>query len=219
VEYWPELHPELLAPVPEREELRQIVRDVLAKHAVHEQVRAAADSVAGYSENLWQLLNAELEISRLAVPEDRGGNGFGLQELFVVVEECGAALLSEPILSSAVLGCQALVAADDPTDVEDLVDAALGGELLVTVASGAEPLAAVEDAVGGWLVSGTRTEPRPVSSWSTRPHRRAPSSSPWRRPTSRSNPEPRSTRPAARPTSPSSHPRRGCSSESDVLLP
>src|SRR5215203_2616205 len=154
---WPELHPELLAPVPEREELRQIVRDVLAKHADHEEVRAAADSVAGYSEELWRLLNAELEISRLAVPEALGGNGFGLQELFVVVEECGAALSPEPVLSSAVLGCQALVAADDPTDVKDILDAALVGELVVTVASGVGPLAAVQDAEGGWRVSGTRT--------------------------------------------------------------
>ncbi len=155
--YWPELHPELLAPVPERDELRQIVRDVLAKHADHEQVRAAADSAAGYSEDLWRLLNTELEISRLAVPEALGGNGFGLQELFVVVEECGAALSSEPVLSSAVLGSQALAAADDPTDVEDLVDATLAGELVVTVASGAEPLTAVQDAEGSWRVSGTRS--------------------------------------------------------------
>ena len=154
---WPELNPELLVPVPEREELRQIVREVLAKHADHEQVRAAADSAAGYSEDLWRLLNAELEISRLAVPEALGGNGFGLQELFVVVEECGAALTSEPVLSSAVLGCQALVAADDPARVEDLLEPALRGELLVTVAFGTDPLTAVLDAEGGWHVSGSRT--------------------------------------------------------------
>ena len=134
--YWPELHPELLAPVPEREELRQVVRDVLAKHADHEQVRAAADSAAGYSEDLWRLLNAELEISRLAVPEALGGNGFGLQELFVVVEECGAALSSEPVLARPCWALRLWLAADDPTDVKDLVDAALGGELVVTVASG-----------------------------------------------------------------------------------
>jgi alkylation response protein AidB-like acyl-CoA dehydrogenase len=154
---WPELHPELLAPVPEREELRQIVRDVLAKHADHEQVRVAADSAAGYSADLWRLLNAELEISRLAVPEALGGNGFGLQELFVVVEECGAALSPEPVVSSAALGCQALVAADDPTSIEDLLDPALRGELVVTIAFGDDPLAAVQDAEGGWRVSGTRT--------------------------------------------------------------
>jgi alkylation response protein AidB-like acyl-CoA dehydrogenase len=153
---WPELHPELLAPVPEREELRQIVREVLAKHADHEQVRAAADSAAGYSVELWKLLNAELEISRLAVPEALGGNGFGLQELFVVVEECGAALLPEPVLSSAAVGSQALAAADDPTGTKDLLDAALAGELVVTVASGTEPLAAVRDAQGRWRVSGAR---------------------------------------------------------------
>ena len=149
-----ELHPELLVPVPEREELRHIVREVLAKHADHEQVRAAADSAAGYSEDLWRLLNAELEISRLAVPEALGGNGYGLQELFVVVEECGAALSPEPVLSSAALGCQALVAADDPASVEDLREPALRGDLLVTVAFGTDPLTAVQDAEGGWRVSG-----------------------------------------------------------------
>lgn len=153
---WPELHPELLAPVPEREELRQIVREVLAKHADHEQVRAAADSATGYSSELWQLLNNELEISRLAVAEELGGNGFGLQELFVVVEECGAALLPEPVLSSAALGCQALAAADDPAGVADLLEPALSGELVVTAAIGTDPLTAVQDAQGGWRVSGTR---------------------------------------------------------------
>ncbi|MDZ5622400.1 acyl-CoA dehydrogenase family protein [Nocardioides sp. HM23] len=154
---WPELHPELLAPVPEREELRHIVREVLAKHADHEQVRASADSATGYSEDLWRLLNAELEVGRLAVPEALGGNGFGLQELFVVVEECGAALAPEPVLSSAVLGCQALSAADDPDSIEDLLEPALRGELVVTVATGPAPLAAVQDTDGGWRVSGTRT--------------------------------------------------------------
>jgi alkylation response protein AidB-like acyl-CoA dehydrogenase len=172
---WPELHPELLAPVPEREELRQIVREVLAKHADHEQVRAAADSAAGYSVELWKLLNAELEISRLAVPEALGGNGFGLQELFVVVEECGAALLPEPVLSSAAVGSQALAAADDPTGTKDLLDAALAGELVVTVASGTPG-------------RGCCTEPPQDSSWWTPSRRRAPSSLPWQRPTSRSRP-------------------------------
>jgi len=153
---WPELHPDLLASVSEREELRQVVREVLAKHADHEQVRAAADSAAGYSADLWQLLNAELEISRLAVAEELGGNGFGLQELFVVIEECGAALLPEPVLSSAALGCQALAAADDPPSIKDLLDAALSGELVVTVATGGDPLTA-QDVDGSWRVSGSRS--------------------------------------------------------------
>ncbi|RHW24898.1 acyl-CoA dehydrogenase [Nocardioides immobilis] len=153
---WPELHPELLAPVPEREELRQVVREVLAKHADHEQVRAAADSAAGYSEDLWRLLNVELEISRLAVAENLGGNGFGLQELFVVIEECGAGLLPEPVLSSAALGCQALAAADDPASITDLLTPALSGELVVTVATGADPLTAAQDPDGRWRVSGGR---------------------------------------------------------------
>ena len=153
---WPELHPDLLAPVPEREELRQIVREVLAKHADHEQVRAPAETALGYSEDLWRLLNVELEISRLAVPEALGGNGFGLQELFVVVEECGAALLPEPVLSSAALGCQALAAADHRAGIADLLEPALAGDLVVTVATEGVPLTAVPDGDTGWRVSGRR---------------------------------------------------------------
>lgn len=154
---WPELDPALMAPVAEREELRQVVRALLDKDAGHEDVRAAADSSAGWSADLWQRLNAELEIGRLAVAEDLGGHGFGFAELGVVLEECGAALLPEPVLASAVLGCQALAAADDPAAVADLRESALAGELVVTLSIGGEEIAADRAADGSWTLSGLRT--------------------------------------------------------------
>lgn len=154
---WPELDPALMAPVAEREELRQVVRALLEKEAGHEAVRAAADSSGGWSPDLWQRLNAELEIGRLAVAEDLGGHGYGFAELGVVLEECGAALLPEPVLGSAVLGCQALAAADDPASVADLREPALAGDLVVAVSVGGEEVVADRTADGGWTVSGLRT--------------------------------------------------------------
>ncbi|AIY19652.2 acyl-CoA dehydrogenase family protein [Pimelobacter simplex] len=154
---WPELDPALMAPVTEREELRQVVRGLLEKYADHETVRAAADTPAGYSAELWRRLNAELEIGRLAVPEERGGHGYGLADLGVVLEECGAALLPEPVLASAVLGCQALAAADDPTAVADLLADALSGELVVVTSTGGDELTAEQAPDGGWTVSGARS--------------------------------------------------------------
>ncbi|GAA3681751.1 acyl-CoA dehydrogenase family protein [Nocardioides ginsengisoli] len=155
ISYRPELDPALMAPVAEREELREVVRALLQKYAGTEQVRAAAASPAGYSEELWRRLNAELEIGRLAMAEELGGHGYGMAEVAVVLEECGAALLPEPVLGSAVLGCQALAAADQPAGVRDLLDAALDGDLIVTVSLGGADLTAGRRG-SDWVVEGRR---------------------------------------------------------------
>ncbi|TGN66072.1 acyl-CoA dehydrogenase [Nocardioides eburneiflavus] len=150
---WPESDPALLAPVEEHDELRSIVRQVLAKHADHEQVRTSADSALGWSADLWGRLNGELEIGGLAVPEALGGAGFGVREIAVVLEEAGASLLPEPVLASAVLGCRALAAADDAAGVAHLRATALSGESVLTVS-----LAAGLDAEVGedsWLLTGS----------------------------------------------------------------
>lgn len=130
---WPESDPAVMAPVEEHDELRQVVRSVLQKHAGHEQVRVAAESASGYSDTLWRRLNQELEIGRLSLPEERGGHGFGMRELGVLLEETGAALLPEPVLASAVLGARALAAADDADGMADVLASVAAGDLVATV--------------------------------------------------------------------------------------
>lgn len=149
---WPESDPALLAPLDEHEELRAVVRQVLAKYADHEQVRAAADSSLGWSAELWGRLNGELEIGGLAVAEELGGAGFGVRELAVVLEETGAAVLPEPVLSSAVLGCRALAEADEPGPLAQLRTAALGGEVVLATALRGD--VRVSRADGGWTATG-----------------------------------------------------------------
>lgn len=151
---WPESDPAALAPVGEREELRHLVRQVLAKHADHEQVRAAADSERGWSQELWRLLNEELEIAGLAVPEELGGAGYGVSELAIVLEEAGAALLPEPLLASVVLGSQAILAADRIEDHRELLSDVLRGEAVVTVALGGDEMPRAECHGASWSVSG-----------------------------------------------------------------
>lgn len=140
---WPQADPTVLTPVEEHDELRAVVRQVLAKYADHEAVRAAADSDAGHDVALWARLNDELEIGGLALAEAHGGSGFGLPELAVLMEEVGAALLPDPILSSAVLGCRALALAGGVD--ADLAAAAVSGSTVVTVADldAARPLVGV----------------------------------------------------------------------------
>ena len=101
---WPVADASVLAPVPEHEELRTVLRDLLETHAPHDEVRRAAELPEGWSPKLWSLLNEEMEVGSLAVPEERGGQGYGVAVLAVVLEEAGRALLPEPLLLSSVLG-------------------------------------------------------------------------------------------------------------------
>ncbi len=136
VQPWPEADASVLAPVAEHEDLRKVMRDLLQTHASHDQVRQSADSPEGYSAELWSMLNDEMSVSSLAVPEDRGGLGFGLSVLAVVLEEAGRALLPEPLLASAVLGVRAVLAAPDGAVPDEIVSGVLDGRLVATVALG-----------------------------------------------------------------------------------
>ena len=127
---WPESDPALLAPVDEHEELRAVVRQLLAKHADHERVRAVADSETGWSP---RALGPAQRRARDRWPRgDRGrwaGRASGSASSRSCSRSRGAALLPEPVLASAVIGCRALVEADDPDSVTDLRDPALSRAL------------------------------------------------------------------------------------------
>jgi alkylation response protein AidB-like acyl-CoA dehydrogenase len=133
---WPDADASVLAPVAEHEDLRKVMRDILQTHASHEQVRQSTESPMGYSNDLWSLLNDEMNVSALAVPQDRGGLGFGMGVLAVVLEEAGRALLPEPLLASAVLGARAVLAAPAGHVPDELVSGVLEGRLVATVALG-----------------------------------------------------------------------------------
>lgn len=130
----PEADPSIILPSPEREELRSVVTQFLARHGDHESIRASVETEAGYSEARWKTLNDDLQIAALAVPEELGGHGFGFGELGVVLEETGAALLPEPILASAIVGCQALVRADHPAAVGELLGEVMEGRRTLGIA-------------------------------------------------------------------------------------
>ncbi|WP_340539941.1 acyl-CoA dehydrogenase family protein [Nocardioides sp. GXZ039] len=130
----PEADPSIMTPLEEHEELRGVVRHLLEKDADHEAVRRAVEQPRGWSEDLWQRLNRELDLGSMIVPESLGGAGFGLRDLAVVLEETGGALLSEPVLESSVLVPLALALADDSDAVADLLADVASGRLVGTVA-------------------------------------------------------------------------------------
>ncbi len=132
----PSADPSILTPVAEHDDLRDIVRAIVAK-----------------SDDAWQRLMSEVEIGTLAVPEALGGAGFGLREVGVVLEETGGALLAEPILTSAVVAVQALLTSADPD--QELMDAVASGREIATVAWSSPTGLTAELVDGRWLLDGS----------------------------------------------------------------
>ncbi|WP_261566438.1 acyl-CoA dehydrogenase family protein [Frankia gtarii] len=129
----------------ELDELRSAVRDFMAAKADERAVRAAIDSERGYDDKVWAQMAEQLGLQSLALPTEHGGDGYGLVELTVVLEEMGRALLPSPFLSSVVLAGTALVAAGGDE----------AGRILPGIAAGTTTATLAPPSVdGGWSLGG-----------------------------------------------------------------
>jgi alkylation response protein AidB-like acyl-CoA dehydrogenase len=130
----------------EQQALRDAVRGLLADH--HD------DS------SLWRRLG-EMGVPALAIPERYGGAGAGPVETHITAEELGRDLIPSPLLGSAVLAAQALLASgDDPACARLLPAIADGGvaSLAWTTAAGhwdpAEVACRATAAAHDWMLNG-----------------------------------------------------------------
>jgi alkylation response protein AidB-like acyl-CoA dehydrogenase len=132
----------------EQRELRDAVRGLLAR--------------GGDDGSLWRRLCAEIGVAGLAIPERYGGAGAGPAETGVVMEELGRELTCSPMLGSAVLAAQVLLASGDDAACGRLLPAIAAGTVTAALAwtttagrwdSGELAYAAVPSA-RGWLLDG-----------------------------------------------------------------
>jgi alkylation response protein AidB-like acyl-CoA dehydrogenase len=95
-------------------------------------VRELAESETGYDAADWKQM-AELGWTGLALPEEWGGQGLGMVDLAVVMEEMGYALAPSPLFSNTIVG---LALAERGTDdqKERYLRPLAEGELLATPA-------------------------------------------------------------------------------------
>ena len=107
----------------EQRALRDAVRGLRAKH--HE----PADGPV-----LWQRLCGEIGVAGLAIPECYGGAGAGPVETHIVAEELGRDLTATPLLGSAVLAGQLLLATGDEAGCQRLLPGIADGSVLAAVA-------------------------------------------------------------------------------------
>jgi len=136
----------------EHQALAGAVRGWAERHCPPDVVRAAADSrdsgAARYAAALGPSLAAH-GVAGLHVPADHGGQGFGLPELAVALEELGRALVPGAFLPT-VFASAVLAAADAPGK---LLDGLTGGARTGAVAL-TPGLTGRTDARGGLLIDG-----------------------------------------------------------------
>jgi alkylation response protein AidB-like acyl-CoA dehydrogenase len=152
----------------EQRALRDSVRDLLRRH---EPALEAAGTAPGADDaadsrtdpaQLWQLL-CGIGVAGLAVPEQFGGAGAGPVEVAIVAEELGRVLAPSPLLGSAILATEAILASGDSDACERLVPRLASGEAIGALAWTGQPggwdpgsaaFHAVERAGGGWTLTG-----------------------------------------------------------------
>jgi alkylation response protein AidB-like acyl-CoA dehydrogenase len=158
----------------EQRALREAVRTLLARH----ESRAAAAAgpghdepghdEPGHDESLWRRLCGEIGVAGLAVPACYGGAGAGPVETSIVAGELGRGLTPSPLLGSAVLAAQAVLAAGDEAACQRLLPAIAGGTVAALAWTGpdghwnpgqvacqaASPARPTAGRAGGWVLNG-----------------------------------------------------------------
>ena len=110
------------------EDLRSSVRDLLADRCDSDAVTRIYDGDRSLVDGLWKSM-ADIGLTGLLVPEDRGGQGASAREAAVVLEELGRTAAPVPFLTSSVIATTALLDSDS-TLLEQLAT----GELVAALA-------------------------------------------------------------------------------------
>ncbi|WLP89991.1 acyl-CoA dehydrogenase family protein [Gordonia sp. NB41Y] len=122
-----------------------------------EESRKAAKIGAGWQPEVWRAFADELGVLGACLPESVGGDAGGPEELMVVTEALGAALVVEPFVDTVVLGARLLARTGHPGALQ-LARRVVDGDALLA-------LAALEDGSGGVPTRVTTTATRADDGW------------------------------------------------------
>ena len=118
----------------EQEEFRTGLRRFLERASPPTEVRRLMETAAGWERDGWRALNRELGLSGVAIPEAYGGQGFGLVELGIVLEEMGRTLVCAPYFASSVLAAGAILNAGSEAEKRALLPGIASGDVVATLA-------------------------------------------------------------------------------------
>ena len=87
----------------EQQEIKSTAHDFLSDRFKPEKVRELAESENPYDDALWKEMG-ELGWPGIAIAEDHGGQGLGMVELAILLEEMGYACAPSPFIANAAAG-------------------------------------------------------------------------------------------------------------------
>jgi alkylation response protein AidB-like acyl-CoA dehydrogenase len=141
------------APSQEQEELRATVRRFLEDTSPAAEVRRLMETERGYDPAVWTRMGSQLGLQGLPIAEDDGGQGFGIVEVVLVLEEMGGALLCAPYLGSVCLAAGAIRLGATEEQRRALLPGIASGAMVATLA--------VAEASARWDETGIALEARP----------------------------------------------------------
>ncbi len=118
----------------EQLQFRDVVHRFLQEKSPPDEVRRLMEQSRGFDPAVWQQLSEEMALPALHIPEAYGGQGFGMVELGIVMEEMGRSLLCAPYFSSTVLAATAILNAGSEQAKLDLLPKIASGSCLATLA-------------------------------------------------------------------------------------
>lgn len=116
-----------------RDELRRQVRRFVDSTAGVASARNVISSGLDFDPDVWGRLTGDFSATSIHVPERYGGEGFGFEELAVLLSETGRSLVPSPLLSSATIATTVLLELARDGD-EKLLASVASGERRATVA-------------------------------------------------------------------------------------
>ena len=153
-----------LEPTEDQKTLADTISRLLKDHYDHSTRLELLRSEPGWSKDMWKRY-ADLGLLGLPFDEEYGGAGMGFDEVAVVLEEFGKALVLEPYIATVVLGGGLVAEAGTEDQKKAVLPGVAAGETLLAFAA-SEPGARwsltdintkAEKSGDGWTVSGEKS--------------------------------------------------------------
>lgn len=118
----------------EQEEFRTSLRRFLESKSPTSEVRRLMATEAGWDAGTWRALSEDMGLTAIHIPEAYGGQGYGISELAIAVEEMGRALTCSPFFATTVMAATAILKAGTEKQKQALLPAIAAGKTIATLA-------------------------------------------------------------------------------------
>ncbi|WP_380875014.1 putative acyl-CoA dehydrogenase [Sphingomonas sp. DBB INV C78] len=142
--------------------LRDLAAQILSDSSNDESLRAFAKDDRPFDDGLWKTL-ADAGLLGIAIPESKGGLGFGLIELGLLLEEQGRTLAPVPLHATLVAGALPIAAFGDEAQ-QAILSRVIAGEAVLTAAleevgnhDPARPMLRATRSGNGWTLDGVKS--------------------------------------------------------------